>query len=87
MVRCGTGPSSRCVLVPLLFYTLFAADINVAYTPFKADEDIVDALFGAPEGENGGGGAGGETGVKLVLQTSLSGMLYADNGVVAQSPE
>ena len=33
-----------CVLAPLLFNIFFAAVINLAYTLFKADKDIMDAL-------------------------------------------
>ena len=33
-----------CVLAPLLFNIFFAVIMNVAYTPFKVDEDIMDAL-------------------------------------------
>ena len=32
------------VLTSLMFDIPFAADINVAYTRFKADKDIMDAL-------------------------------------------
>ena len=32
------------VLAPLLFSTFLTAGINVAYTRFKADIDIMDAL-------------------------------------------
>ena len=45
------------VLEPLLFNIFIAAVINVAYTRFKADRGIIDDL-GAPEEEQGGGGAG-----------------------------
>ena len=34
----------RYVLTPLLFNVFSAAVINVAYTRFKADKDITDAL-------------------------------------------
>ena len=37
-----------CVLASLIFNILIAAVIDVAYTRFKADKDIMDALFGAP---------------------------------------
>ena len=30
-----------CVLAPLLFNIFFAAVVNVAYTRFKADKDIM----------------------------------------------
>ena len=33
-----------CVLAPLMFNIFFAVVINVAYTRFKADKDIMDAL-------------------------------------------
>ena len=38
------GLRQGCVLVPLLSNIFFAAVINVAYTRFKADKDIIDAL-------------------------------------------
>ena len=44
VVRCGTGPSSRVRLVPLLFKILFAVAIKRPYTRFKVDKDIVDTL-------------------------------------------
>ena len=37
------GFRQGCVFVPLLFNVLFEAVINVAYTRFKADKDIMDA--------------------------------------------
>ena len=53
-VRLGDGVCSKwfveqglrqgCVLAPLLFNTFFAAVLNVAYTRFKANKDMVDAL-------------------------------------------
>ena len=49
----------RCVLAPLLFNIFLAAAINVASARFKADKDIMDASFGAPEEEKGGGRVGG----------------------------
>ena len=38
------GPRQGSVLALLLFNILFAAFINVAYTRFEADKDIIDAL-------------------------------------------
>ena len=38
------GLRQGCVLAPLLFDILFASVMNVAYTHFKADKDIMDAL-------------------------------------------
>ena len=38
------GLYQRCVLAPLQFNISFAAVLNMAYTRFKADKEIVDAL-------------------------------------------
>ena len=35
----------ECVLAPLLVSIFFSAVTNVAYTRFKADKDIIDALM------------------------------------------
>ena len=43
VVCCRTRPS-RCVLAPLLLKIFFAVVINVAYTRFKVDQDIMDAF-------------------------------------------
>ena len=45
----------RHVCVPLLFNILFAAVINVAYTRFKADKDIMDALVHLVKNKAAGG--------------------------------
>ena len=52
------GLRQGCVLASLLFSIFFAAIINVAYTRFKADRDIIDALVQLREkrGHEGGGG-------------------------------
>ena len=50
-----------CVLAPLLFNIFFAAAIDVAYTPFKSDKDIMDALVHPRKKIKAGGrGGGGE---------------------------
>ena len=63
------------VLAPFLFNILFAAVINVAYTRFKADKDILDA----PEEKAGAEGWGEATAGEPALAASLWGMLYADD--------
>ena len=51
------GLRQGCVLALLLFIIFFAAVINVTFTRFKADKDIMDALMHLTK--KGGGGAGG----------------------------
>ena len=71
----------------LLFNILFAVVIKVAYTRFKVDRDIMDALVYLRK-KTGAGLRGGETAREPVLARSLRGMLYADDvGVISQSPE
>ena len=81
------GLHQGCVLASLLFNIFFAAVINVAYTRFKADKDIMDALVHLRK-KKGAGGRREATAGDPVLATPLWGMLYADDvGVVSQSPE
>ena len=51
------GLRQGCIIPPLLFSIFFAAVINVAYTHFKAGEDIVDALVHL-RNKTGAGGRG-----------------------------
>ena len=81
------GLGQRCVLTPLLFSVSFAAFINVVYTRFKADKDIVDALVHFNKKIKWRGGPGELTTGALALATSLWDMLYAEDYVVSQSPE
>ena len=81
------GLRQRCVLVPLLFKIFFAAVVNVTYTRFKVDKDIMGALVHLRK-KSGAGGQGEATAGEPVLATPLCGMLYADDaGVVSQSLE
>ena len=49
------GLRQGCVHAPLLFNILFAAVINVAYTRFKADKDITEALMHLRKKKGAGG--------------------------------
>ena len=59
----------------------------MAFTRFKADKGIMDALVHLKK-KRGAGGRGEATAGESVLATPLWGILYADDaGVVSQSPE
>ena len=74
-------------LAPLLFNIFFAAVINVAYTRFKANKDIMDALVHLRKKKRAGE-RGEATAEESALASLLWGMFYADDaGVVSQSPE
>ena len=64
------GFHQRCVLAPLLFNIFFAAVINVAYTHFKVDKDIMDALVHLRK-KKGARGRGEATTGEPVLATPL----------------
>ena len=75
------------VFAPPLFNILFAAVMNVVYTRFKADNDIMDALVHLGK-KKGAGGRGKASAGEPVLATQFRYMLYADDaGVVWHSPE
>ena len=58
------------VLAPLLFNIFFAAFMNVAYTRFKPDKDLMDALVHLRK-RIGAGGRGGATDGEPALLTLL----------------
>ena len=75
------------VLAPLLFNIFFAAFMNVAYTRFKADKDIVDALVHLRK-TAGAGWRGEQPMESQPWRFFLWGMLYVDEaGVASRSPE
>ena len=75
------------MLASVLFNTFCAAVINVTYSRFKADKDIMETLVHLRK-KRGTGGRGEAIAGKSALATSTWGMLYADDtGVISQSPE
>ena len=64
------GLRQGCVPAPLLFNIFFAVVVNVAYTRFKADKDIMDTLVHL-RGKTEVGGRGGATAGEPALATSL----------------
>ena len=68
----------ECVLAPLLSNIFFAVVLNVAYTRFKADKNIMDALVHL-RNKNWAGGQGGGTSREPILETSLWGIFWADD--------
>ena len=64
------GLRQGCVLAPLPFNILFVVVIDVAYTRFEADKDIMDALVGLRK-KTGAGGRGGATAGEPAPATSL----------------
>ena len=66
------------MLASLLFNIFFAAVINVTYTRFNADKDIMDDLVHLRK-KKGAAGRGEATARESVLATPLWGMLYADD--------
>ena len=72
-----------CVLAPLLF-NIFAAVINVAYTRFKADKDIMDAMVHLRKKKEEGGGNSRRASPG---DAALGHPCSDDAGVVSQSPK
>ena len=76
-----------CVFAPLMFNIFFGAGINVIYTRFKADKDIMDALVDLRK-KKGARGRGEATAGESGLAMPLWGIFYADDArVVSLSPK
>ena len=69
VVHCGTGPSLRVRSRAPPVQRLLRGVYDVAYTHFKADKDIMDALVHPRKKKGAGGGGGGATAGEPVLAT------------------
>ena len=84
VVRCGTRHSSR---VRARAPHVLCGGYKLALHVFQGGLSH-HGRTGASDEENGGGGTGGAISGEPVIETSLCGILYADDaGVVSQSPE
>ena len=82
VVRCRTRPSKGAFSHPL-FNIFFAAVINAAFTCFKADKGIMDALV-HPRNKKGAWGRGEAT---LESQSWRRRFCTDDARIVSKSPE
>ena len=73
------GLRQGCVLAALLLNIFFAAVVNVAFTRFKADKGIMDALVHLRK-QRGAGGRVEATAGESVLATPLWDMLLTMPG-------
>ena len=86
VVRCGTSSSSTVRSRASPVQRLLRGDINVAYTRFKANKDIMDDLVHLRK-TKGVGVRGEATAGESALAMQIWGMLYAEGVVaVSQSP-